>query len=264
MRPTFKIQDQNYFFEDITIRRYYELQAILATEDKNKEFQIVEVLTGCPVELLKKLKFQDWLLIWEEALLKIDALKGNTDVIQPIIEFNNVKYGLPKVEDLTVGEFADLEVFFSSKDSQSRMHEAAAILYRPVVKQKGDFILLEDYDTTKTAERAQEFLDLPVSAIRSANAFFLQSAHSSLKNTLDYLSGSEKMNWMSQEDRERLQSLTRLDLGGDYSIPFLEMTLSEFQKQRSSKFAKHSIGLPTEKTRLQNAISKFKNKLSIK
>lgn len=264
MKATFKIQEQNFFFEDITIRRYYELQAVLATEDKNKEFQIVEVLTGCPADLLKKLKFQDWLIVWEEALLKIDALKGDADVIQPILEFNNVKYGLPKIEELTVGEFADLEVFFSAKDSQFRMHEAAAILYRPILKQTGDFLLLEEYNTTKTAERAQEFLDLPVSAIRSANAFFLQSAHSSLKSTLDYLSKSEMTSWMSPEDRERLQSLTQLDLGGDYLIPFLETTLLEIQKQRSSKFARLSTGLPTEKTRLQSAILKFKNKLSIK
>ena len=264
MRPTFKIQDQNFFFEDITIRRYYELQTILATEDKGKEFQIVEVLTGCPVDLLKKLKFQDWLIVWEEALLKIDALKGDTDVIQPIITFKDVRYGLPRIEELTVGEFADLEVFFSSKDSQLRMHEAAAILYRPILKQTGDFILLEEYNTTKTAERAQEFLDFPVSAIRSANAFFLQSAHSSLKNTLDYLSKSEMTSLISLKDREHLQSLAQLDLGGDYLIPFLETTLSEIQKQRSSKFARLSTGLPTEKTRLQNAILKFKNKLSIK
>ena len=264
MKPSFKIQDQTFFFEDITIRRYYELQAVLATEDKSKEFQIVEVLTNCPTEMLKKLKFQDWLLVWEEALLNIDSLKGNTDVIQPILEFNGVKYGLPKIEELTVGEFADLEVFFTSKDSQSRMHEAAAILYRPILKQTGDLLTLEEYNTTATAERAQEFLDLPVSAIRSANAFFLQSAHSSLRNTLDYLSKSERMTWMSQDDRDRLQSLTRLDLGGDSLIPFLEMTLSEMQKQRSSKFAKLSTGLPTGKTKLQNAISKFKNKLSTK
>jgi hypothetical protein len=264
MKPNFKIQGKTYFFEDITIRRYYDLQATLAAEDKDKEFFIVEVLTGCPIELLKKIKFQDWLIIWEEALLKIDALKGNTDVIQPILEFKGVKYGLPKIEELTVGEFADLEVFFSSKDSQSRMHEAAAILYRPIVKQSGEFMILEDYDTVKSAERAQEFLDLPVSAIRSANAFFLQSAHSSLRNTLDYLSKSERMNWISQEDRDRLQSLTRLDLGGDYSIPYLETILLDLQNQRSSKFAKPSTGLPIEKTRLQNAILKFKNKLSIK
>jgi hypothetical protein len=144
------------------------------------------------------------------------------------------------------------------------MHEAAAILYRPIVKQSGEFMILEDYDTVKSAERAQEFLDLPVSAIRSANAFFLQSAHSSLRNTLDYLSKSERMNWISQEDRDRLQSLTRLDLGGDYSIPYLETILLDLQNQRSSKFAKPSTGLPIEKTRLQNAILKFKNKLSIK
>ena len=249
MKPSFKIQEQNFTFEDITIRRYYELQTILSAEDKDKEFKIVGTLTGCPINLLKKLKFQDWLLIWEETLLQIDTLKGNTDAINPIIEFNGVKYGLPAVQDLTVGEFADLEIFFTQKDSQSRMHEAAAILYRPIVKQKGEYVQLEEYDAEKIRERAEEFLDFPVSAIRSANAFFLQSATLLLKNTAGSLTSSEKMSWMSPEDREHLQSLVQLDLGGDFLIPSLEMTLLDLQKQHSSKFAKHSTGLPTEKTK---------------
>jgi hypothetical protein len=163
-----------------------------------------------------------------------------------------------------VGEFADLDVILASGKADERLADIAAVLYRPVIKQKGEKIVLEPYDTDGFEERKELFLDLPITCVRSANAFFLQSAHSSLRNTLDYLSKSERMTWMSQEDRDRLQSLTRLDLGGDYSIPYLETILSEMQEQRSSKFAKLSTGLPTEKTKLQSAISKFKNKLSIK
>ena len=264
MKPSFKIQEQNYTFEDITIRRYYGLQTILSSEDKDKEFKIVETLTGCPVKLLKKLKFQDWLVIWEETLLQVDTLKNNTDAINPIIEFNGVKYGLPAVQDLTVGEFADLEIFFTQKDSQSKIHEAAAILYRPIIKQKGEYVQLEEYDAEKTRERAEEFLDFPVSAIRSANAFFLQSATLLLKNTVGSLTSNPAMSWIPQEDREHLQSLVQLDLGGDYLIPSLEITLSDLQKQHSSKFARLSTGLPTGKTKFKDIILKFKNKLNTK
>ena len=264
MKPTFKIKDQEYTFGEITIRRYYELNKILQTEAKDKEFDIVEILTGCPKTLLKKLKYQDWLMVWEEAVLQIGALSGTTEVIQPIIEFNGVKYGLPKIEDLTVGEFADLEVFFSLKDSQSRMHEAAAILYRPIVKQKGDLIVLEEYDSDVAKERAQDFLELPVAAVRSANAFFLQSANYSLKSTLDSLSKNQKMDWMSPEDLEQLQNLQLQDPGGDFLIPLLEMTLSGLQEQQSSKYAKLSTGLPTKKVKFKDRILRFKDKLSTK
>lgn len=264
MKPTFKIASQEFFFEEITIRRYYELNKLLSVEDKDKEFKVVEILTGCPVSLLKKLKYQDWLMIWEEAMLQIGALKGTTEVIQPIIEFKGIKYGLPKIEDLTVGEFADLEVFFSQKDSQERMHEAAAILYRPILKQKGEFIQLEEYDPTKSAERAEDFLDMPVSAIRSANAFFLQSASSSLKNTLDSLLKKPEMKLIFQEDLEPLQKLAQQETGGDYLIPLLETTLLDLKQLQSSKFAKLSTGLPTEKMKFKDRILRFKNKLSTK
>lgn len=264
MKPSFTIQEQNFTFEDITIRRYYGLQTILSSEDKDKEFKIVETLTGCPVKLLKKIKYQDWLLIWHEALIQVDTLKGTTDAINPIIEFNGVRYGLPAIQDLSVGEFADLEIFYSQKDSQSKIHEAAAILYRPILKQKGEYVQLEEYDAEKTRERSEEFLDFPVSAIRSANAFFLQSATSLLKNTLGSLTTNPKMNWMSPEDLEHLQLAAQLDLGGDYLIPFLETTLLDLQKLHSSQFARPSIGLPTGKMKFKDLISKFKNKLNIK
>jgi len=262
--PEFQIGKTTYRFQDITVRTYNTLQAILASEEKDKEFAIVECLTLAPVAKLKTLKYADWLLVWEETILQIQTLNGTTDKIQPIIEFKGAKWGLPNVQDMSVGEFADLEVFFSQKDSGSNMHQAAAILYRPVLKQKGEYILLEPYDAEKARERTEDFLDLPLSAIRSANAFFLQSATSLLRNTAHSLSKSKGMNWMSPEDREQLLSLTQLDLGGESSIASAGKILLNLTKQHSSRLERPTIGLPLKKRSLREKILDYKHKRNTK
>lgn len=263
-KPSFKLNGKSYTFQDITIRKYYELMEILKTQDKDSEFEVVQCLTGCPISDLKRLPFGDWLVVWEETILQVETLKTDTNSIQPIITLNGVKFGLPAVQDISVGEFADLEIFFSQKDASTRMHEAAAMVYRPIVKQNGEYIKVEDYDAEKVKERTDQFLDAPLSAIRSANAFFLQSANSLLRNTADSLLKSKGMNWITPEDRVQLHVLTQLDLGGESSIPLAETILSNLEKQRSSRFVRRSTGSPTEKLSLKDRILRYKNKLNTK
>lgn len=263
-KPTFQIGANTYTFQDITVRNYYALQNIMATDEPSKEFAIVECLTLAPTAELKTLKYSDWLLVWEETIIQIQTLNGTTDKIQPIIEFGGAKWGLPNIQDMSVGEFADLEVFFASKDSANNMHQAAAILYRPVLKQKGEYVLLESYDAEKAKERQVEFLDLPLSAIRSANAFFLQSATLLLRNTAHSLYKSKGMKWMSPEGQEQLLRLTQLDLGGESSIPLAEKILSDLTKQHSLRFERPTIGLPTKRQSLKGRILDYKRRLNTK
>jgi hypothetical protein len=54
MKPTFKINGQEFQFGDITLRTYYGLKEVLAKgETREAEFEIVQCMTGCPAELLK-------------------------------------------------------------------------------------------------------------------------------------------------------------------------------------------------------------------
>jgi len=264
MEAKFKIGTEEFGFNEITLRQYYELLDILGKEGKAAEFKVVECITGCPVNLLKKLKFNDWLIVWDETRIRIDELMGKADVIKPVIEFNGVKFALPAVEDITIGEFADLEVIFSAPNSKDRLHEVAAILYRPVKKTVGKVTVLEEYTTEELKIRSEEFLDLPVSAIRSANAFFLQSANSLLKNIQESLLQNPQMKKMSLEDQEVFQSLLQLDLGGNSSIHFAERILSDFMTQPRYGLEKPLTGVPGRKQRIKRLFKTFKDKLTIK
>ena len=267
MKSSFKIDKKEYHFEDITIRKYYELKTILAFVDgensqRETEFKIVEILTGAPTDMLKKLKYQDWLLVWEEATYTIGKLNGTTDNIKPTIEFKGVKYGLPAIDDLTVGEFSDLEIISSSPNAEDRLHEIAAVIYRPVQSQRGEILILEPYDTLGYRERVELFLDLPLTAIKSANAFFLQYATSSLKSIGESLLKNPKAKKTQSQDLELLQKLLQQDPGGELSILLQGKILLDLQKLPDSRYAQLSTGLHGKKTKLKRWLLKFKDKIT--
>jgi hypothetical protein len=258
-KPSFTIGKTKWEFQEVTVKIYYTLQEILKTlDDKDSEFKVVQCLTGCPVSELKKITYKDWLIIWEETQFLINSLIGDTTTISPILEFKKVKYGFPTPETMTIGEFADLEILFAADDFQTRLHEAAAILYRPILKQSGEIIVIEEYDTEKCRERANLFLDLPISFIRSANSFFLHYAQLSLNSIAVSLSQMPEMQTMSQKDQEVLQNILLQESGGILSIPFLEKTLSDFQKLRHLNYEVGLTGYRGNQTKPKSKISRLK------
>jgi len=259
MKALFKINGTEYEFKDITLRTYYNIKEILQDPKKGSEFEIVSVMTGCPVSELKRLKYQDWLMVWEEAQLKMISASQSTESIRPIIEFDGVKYGLPAIEDITIGEFADLDIIMAGDNAESKLANIAAVLYRPILKKKGNRLTLEPYNTEKYQERLEAFQDLPISAIKSANAFFLQSANSLLKSTADSLiQKAQKQNLTPSEGLEALQNLLLQDPGGELSILLQEKILFDLTKLQVSQSDKVLTGLLGRKTGLNKLLKPFK------
>ena len=263
MKAKFTIDGTSYEFKEITFRNYKELTQIVNMPEKGSEYKLVSLLTDCPVEVLMKLKFNEWLIIWDEAIFRITNLQGDTNAIQPIIEFSGKRYSLPKVEDMTIGEFADLDIL-AGEGIENKLPQIAAILYRPVIKETKDTVQIEDYDPKTAEKRAEEFLDLPIGAIKSANSFFLRFVESSLKNTVDSLITADVMKTMPQNVQEVYQDFLQHGLGGDYSIPLLETILSDFLKQRDSLSVQRLTGYRGGKTKSKKNSLLFKRNAKAK
>jgi hypothetical protein len=163
-----------------------------------------------------------------------------------------------------VGEFADLDIILTSGNVDEKLADIAAVLYRPVLKQKGEKIILEPYDSDGFEERKTLFMELPITCIRSANAFFLQSANSLLKNTADSLLKKEMKRGMPQEVLDKLQNLMQQDPGGEYSISLQEKILLNLKEQPSSRFARLSTGLRGRGTKFVNTTWPFRRKQNTK
>jgi hypothetical protein len=263
MQAKFRIGKETYHFKEIDLKSYYRLHDILNSPKKGSEYDIVEAVTDCPVKELKKLKYSDWLLVWEECNVHISDLQGTTDAIQPIMEFKGVKYALPKIEDITVGEFADLDVILTSPGAEKKLAEIAAILYRPILKQNAWVTKIADYDTEGYEERLALFQELPLSAIKSANSFFLQSANLSLKNTAESLLKLPEMKMLDPQGQELVKQLLQPGHGGEYSMSWQEKILSDFRELRGLRSERRSTGWRGSVTKLGSKIWPFKRSKNI-
>jgi hypothetical protein len=225
----FKIGREEYEVKDVTLQNYKEVLGMLENPDPQTPYEIVEFLSGCPKETLMELKFSDWYFLWDATKDMLLGTSDQTTSIIPVIEFAGRRYGLPSIEDMSVGEFVDLDIITTGPSPETRLAEIAAILYRPIVEETEDYIKLEKYSVEEAKKREKLFKFLPLSAIKSANAFFLQSASRSLVNMLDSSKSPNQQSTLRQ-DLEELEKSLLQEPGGLSLTYLLEKIPSDLEK----------------------------------
>ena len=126
-------------------------------------------------------------------LIKEFSMTGSNDV--------EVSFGMiPSLDEMTFGEYVDLENFISDWDS---MHKAMAVLYRPIKYNNNGKYLIEDYDGS---DRYWEVMkDAPVNVSLGAMVFFYRLGKKLCKYTMDslLLQQKEQQNLVGQKALER-------------------------------------------------------------
>lgn len=184
----FKIGKKEYTFRELTIQDFYDIQLLAVTDNIDSGFEVISKISGCPVKLLKGIYYEDWLEIWVIAQNFIKAsvqeVKGKSE---PVIRVNDRLYGLINLDRMSIGEFSDLDIITSSANMEGRLHEAMAVLYRPLEKKMGIPYKVSEYDPDDFGQRAEEFRQFPLSQARINLGFFLTLGSTSLKATVDSL-----------------------------------------------------------------------------
>jgi hypothetical protein len=142
-----------------------------------------------------------------------------------------ISFGMiPSLDEMTFGEYVDLESFMSDWDS---MHKAMAVLYRPIKYNNNGKYLIEDYDGT---DRYWEVMkDAPVNVALGAMVFFYRLGKKLCKYTMDYLLLQQKQNQTSTQEK----ALERNGDGINQFMLSLEKTYQELVK--SQKFHYTSV-----------------------
>ena len=194
--------------EAIKLRQYQEYLKIQKdnkdTEDKgnflnSKCIQIFCGLTlkesyNLPVKMFDGVLNQIGRCFEEKTpLIKEFSMTGSNDV--------EVSFGMiPSLDEMTFGEYVDLENFISDWDS---MHKAMAVLYRPIKYNNNGKYLIEDYDGS---DRYWEVMkDAPVNVSLGAMVFFYRLGKKLCKYTMDslLLQQSQKQDSTQEKDLER-------------------------------------------------------------
>jgi hypothetical protein len=252
----FRIEDRKYTIPVITISNYYKIKTHLILDDMEGKYQILHDLTGCPIEDLIRVPYNELkeLFALLEVMLEKSLVKDNGVVNK--ISFKGVNYGLVDFDKITLGEFVDLDIIVNDPNADNRLHEVLAILYRPITKQRLFSFDVSEYETDEYKERCQLFLDLPLKYAKSATAFFLSLELASLGATEIFLTQTPKQN------KKMVKKIYKvLEETGTQQLPILQIVIrlksAQLQNWASKKLSTFLHGATMKTEKLKNKVQEM-------
>lgn len=154
-------------WNDVTLEKWIKL-IDLRNKTKTKEAEeTIRILSDIPKKLIKELKIKDIAAIMQ----KVNEMQEVKGKLKKIITLNNVEYGMhPNLEDMTLGEWADIEHFIK-EGFYKYMPEIMAVLFRPVLEKKNKAYTIPAYDGNINI-RAEEFKKMKAIDVQSSLVFF--------------------------------------------------------------------------------------------
>jgi hypothetical protein len=144
-----------------------------------------------------------------------NIFNAKTELIQTF-KLKGIGYGfIPKLDDITLGEYIDLDNNISDWET---MHKAMAVLYRPITLQKGDRYQIEEYTAKEDTEK---FKDMPLDVVMGSLVFFWSLSSELLQTTLKYLAKEMEGNLTIQQR----QALEESGVGISQSMGWLRAML---------------------------------------
>lgn len=235
----FKIGKTRYKISTVRIRDYYAIRGALILQHDELTYDLVSRLSGCEVEDLKTLNPQEFLEIWSSLEVMLEKHVLQNLEARTKITHDGIEYGLVNFEDLSIGEFADLDLILQDSNFENRLHEVLAVLYRPIISKNFLSWQIEPYDTKSYRTRCQTFLDLPIKHARAVMSFFLASAIASSGLTKVY----SQMTSKTQKETQHLLLTILTGRGTLLSYTSLMKILWTSTGQPGSELEKHLTSL---------------------
>ena len=156
-------------WNDVTLETWAKL-INKKTKTKGQEaLNTISLLSDIPKSIINELAVTDIAVI----LKRIAFLQEKeNNKLKRIIKVDNIEYGFhPNLEEITLGEYADLET--NLKDGfENNLPKIMAILYRPVVEKDGKEYSIKSYDSSTTRMRAEKFKKMKARDVNSSLVFF--------------------------------------------------------------------------------------------
>ena len=191
---------------EITLRQYKHFLKIQKTVDDENflSAKIIEIFCKVRLEDVMQIKFNDSEFI-VNTLTEMFEQKPN---LVTKFKLNNKVYGFhPQLDDLTLGEYIDLDTFIGDWEN---IEKAMAVLYRPIVNKLKDKYTIEEYKVGAD----EVMLDMPMDAVLSS-IFFLWNLGLDLSKTM--------MNYLDKEETQALTQFLNSQPNGDGIAQFTDL-----------------------------------------
>tara|TARA_R110001632_G_scaffold5372_2_gene21761 strand:- start:681 stop:1253 length:573 start_codon:yes stop_codon:yes gene_type:complete len=186
MNKTFEISIPTEWSE-ISIRTYANYINSMKDLEDHHEIAVQTISTLCNInaEVVEVMKLSDLQKI-QKNLHKLISKPVNKKIINKI-EIDGEIYGWhPKIDEMTLGEFVDLETYAKDNDIAKMM----SVLYRPIIKEDGNRYDVDPYDSDVHSLNDVKFRNLSID-IGNAIAVFFWNFGTELQN--NFLLSSNKV-----------------------------------------------------------------------
>jgi|TARA_R100000501_G_C2613848_1_gene107779 hypothetical protein len=153
---------------DVTLEKWIKI-IVAQTETKTKEArETIAAMSDIPKSLIDEMALKDVAVL----MGKLGEIQAEKDTeLKKIIEIEGQQYAFhPNLDDLTLGEYADIETFIKV-GLEKKMPEIMAVLFRPITEREKDVYTIAAYDG-KIAIRAEKMKQMSAGQVQSALVFF--------------------------------------------------------------------------------------------
>jgi hypothetical protein len=170
-------------WEDVTLEKWLKLIEVKTDRKGSEAIESISALSNIPKDLIRQLSVSAVASIMSK--ISEMQMEASSSLLN-IIEVDGKEYGfIPNLDSITIGEFADIEMFIKA-GLEKHMPEIMAILYRPVISKKNEAYTITAYDGEITL-RAEEFKKMKAEQVQSAMVFFYHLGKNVLTTSQLYL-----------------------------------------------------------------------------
>lgn len=186
-------------WSEVTLEKWLELIDYKEGTKTEEAENTIAALSNIPKKLIKELALKDVAVIMSKVAELQDRQNSS---LKKIIKIDEVEYGFhPDLDEITLGEFADIETFIKN-DIEKHLPELMAVMYRPI-QEKGEngVYTISAYDGNITI-RAEKMKKMSAEQVQSALVFFYHLGNELLMTLPSYL--MEMLEEMKQQSETKV------------------------------------------------------------
>jgi len=204
---------------DIKLAQYQKFLSIVKDNEESEFLQqkMVQIFCGIDLKDVAQIRYKDV----AEINTSINTLFSKENHLIQRFKMGGVEFGfIPNLDEMSTGEYMDLDTYITDWDT---MHNAMAVLYRPITNKLGNKYQIEEYKGSITY--ADVMRHAPLDVVFGAMVFFYNLGNDLLKSTVNYLeTNQEVQNILNKHNLENVGD------GIQVSMLSLKETLEDLMK----------------------------------
>jgi hypothetical protein len=166
---------------EITLYQYQRFEKLIQENEASHFVNQKTIEIFCNIELkdVARIRIADI----DDLLLHLNNLLQQKPKLTKTFKLGVYEFGfIPKLEDMTSGEFIDLENYLSSTET---FNQAMAVLYRPIKSKVKDLYIIEEYESSY--KYAEVLKHMPLDIALGAMVFFWTLQKDCVNALMDYI-----------------------------------------------------------------------------